>query len=85
MCLSKLQNMKFIKFCIMGARTKAWRNDLLRVINFAKCICLNCKINLFKLQNVFVQNTKCVCLKAVKRHEYIWLKLDRFRGSETLC
>ena len=57
MCLSKLK-MKFIKFCIMGARTKAWRNDLLRVINFAKCICLNCKINLFKLQNVFAQIVK---------------------------
>ena len=27
----------------------------------AKCICLNCKMYLFKLQNVFVQIAKCIC------------------------
>ena len=29
---------------------------------FPQCICSNCKMYLFKLQNVFVQIAKCICL-----------------------
>ena len=53
---------KFIKFCIMGARTQPRRDVLLGVINFVKCICLNYKVSLSKYQHVFVQIRICIYL-----------------------
>ena len=54
-----------------GAPTRTLHPPLIRllvVFNFlsnVKCICLNCKIYLFKLQNIFVQITRCTLVSSL--------------------
>ena len=45
---------------------------------FKKCVGFSCKMYLFKLTNVFVWNSKCICLNGKRRYKY-------FGGLDCLC